>query len=460
MNLNSSNDTIAAIATAGVNSAIGIIRLSGPAALEILKNLAPGFPEKVRSHQMILTRLIDSENGDLLDEVLAVYMQSPHSYTGEDAVELYCHGGAVHLKTVMDRVIDAGARPAEAGEFTRRAFINGRLDLVQAEAIADLIHARSEAACRQARHYLAGRLSREIIGLRERIGHSLVLTEAAIDFSGEEHVYSLDTEQLVQEQTAVLGEIDHLLSTYDRGRVERGGVRCIIAGRPNVGKSSLLNCLIEEERVIVSAIPGTTRDYVEAEITVEGQLFILVDTAGLRDGDDQIEREGIRRTRALIKESDLIMYVVDQSEPFVVSEHPYLTDYRDKVVLFVNKSDLPAVGALPVIDSLLCGPVAISLTESGSTRIEIERALVAGAKSAGLMGGVEGMVISRARHREALSKASIALGETIQGIQEGLDIELLAFHLREALNAVGEVVGEVTPDDILGKIFSEFCVGK
>lgn len=457
-----SGSTIAAISTAGGVGAVGIIRVSGPEAVAVLRKVVPTFPSDPLSHHLYLREIAD--DSESIDRALVALMRGPHSFTGEDVVELHCHGGPVHLRTVLDLVLSKGAVPAEAGEFTRRAFLNGRLDLAQAEAIADLINARSEVACKLARRHLEGGLSRKISSVRERLAKALVLVEAGIDFSLEEHVFSVDSEGLERDLSAISAEIGQLLATYDTGRVQREGIRCVIAGRPNAGKSSLLNALLDEERAIVSEIPGTTRDYLDAGFSLDGNLFTLVDTAGLRDTQDTIEAEGVRRANKWVDSADLVLYVVDRSVDWDPLDTQILERLTSPTLLLLNKCDLPARAEVPPLSSSRVSQHDVQLdnrdVSAPNISADLHDLLLAESKRAGLIDSSDSVTIARARHREALERSRSHLETARSANLSGLGYELVALDLRLSLDAVGEVIGAVSPDEILGRIFSEFCVGK
>ena len=360
------NDTIAAIATAPGVGAVGVVRLSGANALTIARKIASGLPREPLSHSLTLHTLRDSVSQPI-DTALVAYMKGPRSFTGEDVVEFQCHGGAVILSRLLDVVTDFGARLAEPGEFTRRAFLNGKLDLVQAEAVADLIGARSMAAARLAQRHLEGRLSRHITRMSEALAVALTRVEAAIDFSLEEHVFSLDRAELESDLLTLDGDLNALLATYDTGRVQREGLRCVIAGRPNAGKSTLLNRIIESERAIVSKIPGTTRDFLDVDFVLGGQLVTLIDTAGLRASIDPVEMEGVRRSEALVSGADFVVLVVDRAAGWSDEDARVIENANCPGLVLWNKSDIAAHGARPRLSSDWDGPVDVSLLEAGSS---------------------------------------------------------------------------------------------
>jgi len=359
----------------------------------------------------------------------------------------------------LDLILANGAVPAEAGQFTRRAFLNGRLDLVQAEAIADLINARSEVACKLARRHLEGSLSRKVTSLRERLAKALVLVEAGIDFSLEEHVFSVDSDELEGALQKIGFEIEGLLSTYDTGRTQREGIRCVIAGRPNAGKSSLLNALLDEERAIVSEVPGTTRDYLDAGFSLEGNLFTLIDTAGLRETGDAIEAEGVKRAHKWVDSADLVLYVVDASVAWDPIDTQMFNRLTCPTLVLLNKRDLPARAEVPVLSSSRITQHNVQLN-SAEISSELHELLLAVSKRSGLVDSSDSVTIARARHRDALQRALSHLETARSANLAGAGYELVALDLRLSLDAVGEVIGAVSPDEILGRIFSEFCVGK
>lgn len=455
----SPRDTIAAIATPPGRGGVGVVRLSGRGAEEVLARVAPAWPSGHASHMMRLCDLRDAR-GELLDEALVVIMRGPRSYTGEDVAELQCHGGPIILRRVLDATIEAGARVAEPGEFTQRAFLNGRLDLTQAEAVADLIHATSEQAHRQALEHLQGSLGARVRAMRELLAQCTVLIESAIDFSHEEHVYQIERDEVGGRLEQVGREVDALLASFDQGRRRREGVRAALIGATNAGKSTLFNALLEEERAIVTDVAGTTRDFLEEQLVLEGALVRLVDTAGLRETDDLVESIGIERSRAQRDAADLVVCVLDSTRPLTGDEREALDALRADprpVLIAWTKRDLPlgvAEGDRAMLERsgevLECAAPEGRVGELREALARVARELTEG----------EGALLSRARHREHVAEAAAATARARASLAQEMPHEIVALDVREALDALGGIVGHVTPDDILNRIFSEFCVGK
>lgn len=452
-------DTIAAISTPLGEGGIGVIRVSGPEAGRIAATI---FSRKrdggLLSHRFYYGEIVDPANGDTLDEALLVFMRAPRSYTREDLVEIQCHGGYLVVQRLLDLVLRQGARLAEPGEFTKRAFLNGRIDLVQAEAIIDVIRSKTDAALTMAQHQREGLLSQRIAAAKERMVHALALIEAHIDFP-EEEVGALTTAEIGRLAGESAFEIEGLLAGFSEGRVLREGVAVIIAGKPNVGKSSLLNTLLREKRAIVTSVPGTTRDIIEEVVNIGGLPVRMLDTAGVRRTDDIVEQEGVRLTLERIPQADLVLFMVDGARPFDDEDRMILTALGScRVIVVRNKSDLPPVVQLP---EELAGYESVSISTLNGEGVDRLRAMIRDAFLHGrAVDGREFVALSQARHRDALTKAKDSLGGFSESLASGAGLELLALELREALQAVGEVTGETTPDDVLDLIFSRFCIGK
>lgn len=440
-------DTIAAVATAP-GGGLGVVRLSGPEAWTIAaRHLAPA-PAVVRARRVYHGWWTD-DAGERVDEALVTFFAGPKSYTGEDVVEVSVHGGALTLRRTVEVCWRDGARPAGPGEFTRRAFHNGRLDLTQAEAVADLVSARSDRALAQARLHLTGGLGEAAGRARRQALALLAAVEAAIDFV-EEDLDALDDLQ-VGERAAALGEeLEALAATSGRGRLLREGARVSLAGPPNAGKSSLFNALCGHERAIVTPHAGTTRDVLEETIDVAGVPTVLADTAGLRATEDPVESVGVDRALRHVDASDLVIYVNDGATNSAGPDAlAFARPVGTPVVEVTSKVDLPNAHARP-------GTVGVS----ARTGEGLERLLERVASELGVLEGDGGLVVTRERHRAALEDAARALREASAGLAGGAPLELIAVDLRDALESLGDLVGETTTEEVLGEIFSTFCVGK
>lgn len=451
-------DTIAAISTPHGEGGIGIVRLSGGAAKEIAEDI---FRRKkdggLKSHRFCYGAIIDPATGDTVDDALVVYMQAPRSYTAEDVVELQCHGGYLVVQRVLELTLRQGARLADPGEFTRRAFLNGRMDLIQAEATIDLIRSKTEAALSLAQRQREGVLSAQINHAREQVLQCLALVEAFVDFP-EEELDGATTTGMERLAGAALDDIRRLLDGFDEGKVLREGVSVLIAGKPNVGKSSLLNTLLQEKRAIVTSIPGTTRDIIEEVVNIGGLPVRLLDTAGIRATDDAVEQMGIDLAISRIAEADLVIFLLDVSRPFDQNDLLIWQAIENRPCIVVrNKNDLPERLVVPFpID-------APSLSISTATGSGIEE-LRSSIRTAFLHGQVqdsrEFVAISHARQRDALQGGADSLGRFADNLAAGFQLEFLAVDLRDALHSLGQITGETTPDEILEIIFNRFCIGK
>jgi tRNA modification GTPase len=453
------DDTIAAIATPLGEGGLAVIRISGPQAFAVAdKCFVPAGkkahrPSRANTHTIQYGGIV--RDGRQVDEALVAVMRAPHTYTREDVVEISCHGGIVAAKAVLDTILKQGARLARPGEFTKRAFLNGRLDLTQAEAVADVIYSRTELALRAANEQLAGKLSRRINQLRDGLLGALAHIEAHLDFPDED-IAPDSHDELCERLGRGVEFIKQLLKTANEGQVLRRGVRVAIVGRPNAGKSSLLNELLGRDRAIVSAIPGTTRDTIEETANVRGLPVVFIDTAGLRDSQDEIESEGVRRSRETLSRADLILHVVDGAEPLTPGTEKDLVDFSGKKRLLIqNKADLPARLNLPVCER---APLKIScLTGQGIEELKdaIKDLVWAGEIKAEML-----QVMINSRHQEALNRAHESTIRALEALRSGLTLELVASDLRLAVNAVGEIVGKTATEDLLDSIFSTFCIGK
>jgi len=451
-------DTIVAIATPPGRGGIGIVRLSGPDACAIAAQVFRPRRRVARpeSHRMCAGEVVDA-GGEPIDEALAVYMYGPHSYTGEDVVEFHCHGSPVVVRRVVARCCATGARVAEPGEFTKRAFLNGRIDLVQAEAVAEIVQARTEAAARTGLRHLSGQLSAELGAVREALVAAKAHAEAWIDFPDEE--IEVTPEGLAAELRNVAARIDALLGSYDRGRLIRDGLHLAIVGKPNVGKSSLLNALAGADRAIVTDIPGTTRDVIEESVEIAGVPVVLLDTAGLREEAAHVERLGIERARQRAAEADGVLIVLDRSQPLTEEDLAAIAAMEGKPGLFaVNKCDVAAAWDPR---SALAGwsrrIVEIS-ARTGAGLDELQRALMELFELAEM--DPELPVLTLVRHRDALTRARESIELALRGLSAGQPIDLVAVDLQTAVEHIGGITGAVVTEEVLDRIFRDFCIGK
>lgn len=449
------DDTIAAIATPPGNGAVGIIRLSGPRALDLLDQVWEGAtrPRTFEARRIYYGKIPH------LDSALAFWMKAPSSYTGEDVVEIQGHGGRRVLELILERLLAAGARLAEPGEFSKRAFLNGRMDLTQAEAVADLIKASHSRAVQLAERQMEGDLSRYVGQLRNEMKVMRAQMEAMIDFPEDEDVQGLHENEIVERVDRIGVRIDNLIQTYQEGRYLKDGIRVAILGKPNVGKSSLFNALLGEERAIVHAEPGTTRDTLEEVLELDGLAVRFIDTAGIRLGEGAIEAEGIRRAQEKLKLADLALVVFDLSRPLdeddrkvLVLVDQALEEGQVKVLRLYNKADLP-----PAFDPPPAGIVISAIQKDGVHKIK--RVLLENLM-AHIPTGDGGPLLTNVRHRTALQKGLEALLEVRKACIERKGLECLVADLSVSMDHLGEVTGEVSNDEILGEIFSKFCIGK
>ena len=452
-------DTIAAISTPPGNGGIGIIRVSGPKAAIIGDTIfKPAKDGGLISHRFYFGAIWDRQANEMVDEAMAVIMRAPNSYTREDVLELHCHGGMLVVERVLALALTNGARLAEPGEFTKRAFLNGRIDLVQAESIMDIIGSQTEAALKLAQRQREGLLSQRISEARLPLLNALALVEAYIDFP-EDDLGPTDTlaiSSAIESSQHIIGE---LLAGFEEGRILREGIAVLIIGKPNAGKSSLLNRLLNENRAIVTHLPGTTRDIIEETINLGGLPVRLLDTAGIRHTTDVIEQEGINRALAEIPQADLVLFVVDSSRPYDLEDQLIFEALAtSRVIVVTNKSDLPPVLALPA--SLKIWQQCHISANSGMGVDILKEAVRTSFLHHNALDSREFVTISRARHRDALCSAEAILGNVKDGLQAGAGLELVAIDLREALSAIGSVTGQTTNDEILDLIFSSFCIGK
>ncbi|GMB09763.1 tRNA modification GTPase trmE [Thermolongibacillus altinsuensis] len=458
-------DTIAAISTPMGEGAIAIVRLSGDQAIAIADQLFKGVGGKrlkdVPSHTIHYGHIVNPATGQTIEEVMVTVMRAPKTFTREDVVEINCHGGLVSVNRVLQLVLENGARLAEPGEFTKRAFLNGRIDLSQAEAVMDLIRAKTDRAMAVALNQMEGRLSKLIRQLRQTILETLAHVEVNIDYPEYDDVEEMTHRVLHEKATYVRNEIERLLQTAQQGKILREGLATVIIGRPNVGKSSLLNSLAHENRAIVTDIPGTTRDVIEEYVNVRGVPLRLLDTAGIRETDDIVERIGVERSRKVLKEADLILLVLNYSEELTPEDEQLFEAVRGMdVIVVVNKTDLPKkidmervkelAGNAPIITTSL-------LEEKGIEQLEeaIASLFFTGNVEAGDL-----TYVSNSRHIALLTQAKKAIEEAIAGIESGMPIDIVQIDLTRTWELLGEIIGDTVHESLIDQLFSQFCLGK
>jgi len=463
MFLNASDkDTIAAVATPAGQAGIGIVRMSGPEARNIAdKIFKPRNPvDSFQSHRLYVGELTDPASGAAVDEVLVSYMAAPHTYTREDVVEINSHSGPLLLEQILKILLREGARLAKPGEFTFRAFMNGRMDLTQAEAIIDLINAQSERGLQLASNQIHGGLRAEIEGLRQKAVDLLAHIEVAIDFP-EEDFSLLNREETVRRvRKELLDPVSRILSGYGERKLWLEGLKTVIVGRVNAGKSSLLNRLLNEEKAMVTPIPGTTRDVIESTIHMEGLPLRVMDTAGFRKGRGKLEKIGIHRAEQKMEEADLVLLVIDRSRPLQTEDLDLLARVqKKKAVVVLNKIDLPAGVKEEALEARAGGLPRVRISALKGDGIEDLRKAIRDVITAGIDTSDLGVAPSL-RHKEALERASGHLEKSVSNLSDGLPFEIIAADLQEGLEALGEIVGETTSDEVHDRIFSRFCIGK
>ena len=454
-------DTIAAIATAMSSSGIGIIRISGEDAISITDKIFKMKNGKriseISTHTIHYGHICDGE--EVIDEVMVLLMRGPKSYTREDTVEIDCHGGVFVMKKILETVIKYGARPAEPGEFTKRAFLNGRIDLSQAESVIDVIHAKNEFALKSSMKQLSGSVSLAIKEIREIILHEIAFIESALD--DPEHIslegYPEKLKGIVEE---VSSKIEKLLSTSDNGRILKEGISTVIVGKPNAGKSSLLNTLVGEERAIVTDIAGTTRDVLEEQINLNGIILNITDTAGIRETEDVVEKIGVDKAKKYVNDADLIIYVVDTSTALDENDFEIMELLQDKTaVILMNKSDLSPVTTPEEVKAHLDKTI-ISISAKEQIGIDILEENIKELFFTGEVTFNDEVYITNIRHKTALQEAVHSLHLVVQSILDGMPEDFYSIDLMNAYEELGSIIGEAVEDDLVNEIFSKFCMGK
>ena len=475
-------DTIAAVATAVADSGIGIIRISGPEAIEVADKVFYTKSGKrklknVDSHTIHYGYIVDNKEeneslpedwqNDIIDEVMVAVMKAPKSYTMEDTVEINCHGGVLVMQKILETVVRHGARLAQPGEFTKRAFLNGRIDLSKAEAVIDVIHSQNEFALNSSMNQLQGNLSKEIKSLREEIIYEIAFIESALD--DPEHI-SLDgyKEELDEKVSNLSERVDKLLATADNGRLMKEGISTVIVGKPNAGKSSLLNIMVGEERAIVTDIAGTTRDVLQESIKLHGIGLNIIDTAGIRTTEDVVEKIGVEKAKKYAKDADLILYVVDASVALDESDREIISLLEDKnVIILLNKSDLVAAveesDLIQVIDELVPDHKHIKMIHTSikdNTGIDIFENTIKNMFFQGNLKNNNQIVITNMRHKEALQNAFDSLQMVKRSLEDDMPEDFYSIDLMSAYSSLGFIIGEEVDDDLVNEIFSKFCMGK
>ena len=463
MAVHPATDTIAAIATAPGTGGIGIIRISGPDALPLLRQLF--IPHNPRTHfasHKLYYGTVVARDGQVLDEALAVYMRGPYTYTREDIVELHCHGSYLVLQEILRNIFELGVRSAENGEFTKRAFLAGRIDLTQAEAVLDLLQAQTAKSARLAAHQLQGELSHILENIRRELISILALLEVAIDFPDDD--VEIFSSSPIEEklQSAIITPLERLIALAKRGKIVREGVKVVIVGQPNVGKSSLLNALLQEERALVNALPGTTRDTIEEQIAIRGIPVHLVDTAGIRRHEDPVEAMGIERARQKLEEADLVLFLVDALAGVGTCERELYRTVRDKNHLVViNKRDLVAPHQLRGVAEEFLGQEVITISAKNHQGLDALQDAIYQAVIADGGEICEQMTCApNVRHRSVLNQTLAACQRFEQAMLSGAPVDLLAIEIQVALDSLGDITGLTTPDDVLDAVFRQFCLGK
>ncbi|MGV8982471.1 tRNA uridine-5-carboxymethylaminomethyl(34) synthesis GTPase MnmE [Clostridium sp.] len=454
-------DTIAAIATSIGESGISIIRVSGDKSIDIVDSIFIGKNNRklndFKTYTMRYGHIIDKK-GIKLDEVIISYMKGPKSFTAEDTIEINCHGGVVGTNRILQEVIRAGARMAAPGEFTKRAFLNGRIDLSEAEAVMDIITAKTELSMKSALMQSEGSISREIKKIRNKLLSVIAHIEVTVDYP-EEDIEEVTAGEVKDDVTSIIGEIDLLLSTADEGKILREGLSTVIVGKPNVGKSSLLNALVKEKRAIVTDVPGTTRDAIEEYISIEGIPVKIVDTAGIRETEDIVEKIGVETSKQKIDEADLVILILDWSNKLSKEDVEIIKYIKEKkYIVLLNKSDLGGKIEREELQSLKSKYITNISVKTGEGLNKVKEQI----KDLFFKGEIktEGVFVTNNRHKEALIRAKENLESSLNAIEYTSAIDLASIDIRNAWTNLGDITGEALDEDIIHKIFSEFCLGK
>lgn len=456
------SETIAAISTAVGEAGIGIVRMSGKNSIEIGKSvfqrINSSFEEVHENKKLLYGHVVDGD--DIIDEVLAVFMKGPFTYTRENMVEIYCHGGIIPVKKTLELLLRKGARLAEPGEFTKRAFLNGRLDLSQAEAVIDIIKAKTEKSYEVSLKQLEGGLSKEIDGIREILLSMIAHIEVSIDFP-EEDIQEVTYEELIESGEKVRSRIGRLLSTSGRGKILRDGLNTVILGKPNVGKSSLLNAVLRENRAIVTDIPGTTRDVIEEYINIDGIPLKIMDTAGIRHTEDVVEKIGVDRAKEVLEKADLIIAIFDISSELSEDDYHIIDLIKDKqTIVLLNKTDLPKLYDESYFTGIFSGKEIITTSMTKGVGIDELEDSIRRMFYQGDITIESDMIINNIRHKNLLEQASDNIHSVIEDLKKQVPLDCLEVDLKNCWENLGEITGESIGEDVLDRIFREFCIGK
>lgn len=454
-------DTIAAIATFPGNAGINIIRISGNDSLDIAEKIFINKNKKqnisLKPRYLHYGHIVD-KNSRVIDEVLISYMKGPNTYTREDIVEINCHGGIISAKKILETVLEHGCRPAERGEFTKRAFLNGRIDLAQAEAVIDIINSKTDSSHEISVNYLEGRLSKEINEIIDNIMELLANIEVNIDFPEyDEDEVTIEKVKELSEKTAV--RIDRLISTADTGKIFKEGIKTVILGKPNVGKSSLMNFLLNENRAIVTEVPGTTRDTIEEYVNIKGVPLRIIDTAGIRETDDRVEKIGVEKALQKVEEADLVIMIFDSSRELEDDDKKILKYIENKKVIYIkNKTDLEERLNISEYGSIEKEAISISVLKNQGLDEIIDK--ITEMFFHGTINVSDELIINNVRHKNLLINAKNSLLEVLSSIESNMTIDFIEIDLKQAMEYLGLIVGKTVSDDLMDKIFNEFCIGK
>lgn len=458
------DDTIAAIATAPGEAGIGIVRISGEKAIDIVDEIFKSRQGKKLSEfshrRMTYGHIIDPDNGEKIDEVLVHYTKGPYTYTREDVVEINCHGGVIPVKKILELILRKGARAAEAGEFTKRAFLNGRIDLAQAEAVMDLISAKTDKGFDVALEQLEGSLSKKVSYIRQKLLDMLAHIEVSIDFS-EEDIDEVTLDYLLKESLEIEKDIGILLKTADAGKILREGLKTVIVGKPNVGKSSLLNALLKESRAIVTNVPGTTRDIIEEHVNIRGIPLRIIDTAGIRETEDVVEKIGVEKSKEFFNTADLVIFMLDISSELTKEDMSIMELIKNKKALvLLNKTDLPQRADLEVIEKMSGNKKIIKVSLLEESQLEAVEEAIEELVYKGEVRAKERLLVTNVRHKNSLERALSNIRDGVEAIRKKMPLDFVEVDIKNTWEVLGEITGDTVAEDIIDHIFKNFCLGK